>query len=86
MKHGTRTRYNDGCRCEECVEENRQDSVRRRRAREAARVMVDGRPVAVGPEHGKVATYANWGCRCLPCTRANTDRSREARQRRRNTP
>jgi hypothetical protein len=22
--------------------------------------------------HGKVSTYKNWGCRCQPCTKANT--------------
>jgi hypothetical protein len=38
------------------------------------RELIDGRLVAPrAPEHhGKVGTYKNWGCRCEPCTAANT--------------
>ena len=41
--------------------------------RKAQRVMRDGRwyhPFA--PKHGDRSIYNAWGCRCRPCTRANT--------------
>lgn len=48
---------------------------RNRDARMARRVLVDGRLVAAhlpDEKHGLQTTYGNWGCRCLPCTEANT--------------
>ena len=26
--------------------------------------------------HGRFSTYNNWGCRCRPCKRANSDHSK----------
>lgn len=52
---------------------------RNRAARLARRVRVDGRLVAPLPDekHGTTSAYSNWGCRCLPCTEANTTEWRE---------
>lgn len=79
-RHGTATGYNYfRCRCEKCRVWNRgqkrtvSDADRRRRAR-AERAAV-GLP-AGDPRHGTVYAYREWGCRCAPCTAANTESSR----------
>lgn len=53
----------------------------RRLLRYAQRVPdATGRPIAVrAPRHGDAGVYNNWGCRCVPCTRALTQR-RHARR------
>ncbi len=57
----------------------------RRSHRDDQRELVDGRWVAtqVSPEqHGRPATYNNYGCRCDPCTRAHRAKMREWRENR----
>lgn len=57
------------------------------RVRLAERVVRNGRWYAEGAnQHGKPATYTNWGCRCDPCTDAHRDymqSQREARMQQR---
>lgn len=54
----------------------RQDTDNRLRDRRLAeRVLVDGRLVAAVESwrHGNRDTYGKWGCRCVPCTRAERE-------------
>lgn len=53
--HGTQTRYNSGCRCDDCRRSNRETG----RARQTG----------VAPNHGK-SGYVNYGCRCAVCSEA----------------
>lgn len=47
----------------------------------AARVLIDGRLVAVrAKKHGSAVTCRNHGCQCVPCTVANNDRGKARRQ------
>lgn len=64
---------------------NRVDNAARRRDRRALRIQQDGRWVAPLPPqfHGRVVTYQEWACRCIPCTEANTAAHRAYIQRRR---
>lgn len=57
----------------------------RNAARREARELVDGRWVCVNPlvSHGFESTYINWGCRCTPCTAANSRAQADHRERRR---
>lgn len=74
ITHGAYGYKNALCRCETCVTGHRQLVRDTRAARYAARVPVDGRLVAPGAvRHGAVSTYQNHGCRCLPCTAAQTE-------------
>lgn len=60
-EHGTVSRYNGGCRCDEC--------------REALRLYMaslKGRPA---PSHG-LSGYTNYGCRCDICRAAHSERMR----------
>lgn len=76
-RHGA-ARYNQGCKCEECVLANR-ERTRLTRLRRRARFKVTGKlPDKVG--HGVMA-YINDGCRCNTCTEANRAAGREARRR-----
>lgn len=60
------------------------DRRNRRWEKRNARVLIDGRMVAVGaPIHGVYPTYANWHCRCDPCTIAHRAHMRENRDNRR---
>lgn len=43
--------------------------------RRVARLLTD--PTAA--PHGQPGTYANWGCRCVPCTAANSEAKRARR-------
>lgn len=63
MNHGTRSRYNHGCRCGECREANRVYVEARRRA-------AGMKPMVRSPEHS-VAGYAR-GCRCEVCKEATS--------------
>jgi len=65
------------CWCDSCTakREKIRGRVRKyRKGRLDSRIVVDGRLVApVPPEkHGRASTYTNWGCRCQPCTEAQT--------------
>jgi len=49
----------------------------------ARRRCVDGKMIAVdAPTHGESSIYKNWGCRCTPCTLANTAAEKDLRRRR----
>jgi hypothetical protein len=65
-KHGTYGGYTGGCRCEGCRAANTEYQRRARQLR-----LERGIPAE---KHGKDATYANWACRCLPCTEAHRSR------------
>lgn len=66
--HGTKYRYNRGCRCDECREASRrhQRSLRQKEPR----------------QHGTVSAYINFACRCNPCRKAGSDNNRQYRERR----
>lgn len=66
--HGTRNRYNQGCRCAECTET----------VKLYMRTLI-GRPPR---KHGTKSAYVNYGCRCDPCKRAGAAHNREYRERR----
>jgi hypothetical protein len=70
---GAGTRYQAGCRCDECTRAHNDRIRRRQHERFAARVLVDGCLVAPLPadRHGRGTTYRNHGCRCRPCTDAH---------------
>jgi hypothetical protein len=65
-KHGTSTRYQAGCRCEECTRAWRRYQSKRRKERWAY-TQANGLPSDV--RHSSTA-YSNWGCRCAVCTEA----------------
>ena len=52
--------------------------MRARIKRRAERLATDP---SVEVEHGTVSTYRNWGCRCEPCTAANSAAGRKHGQR-----
>lgn len=56
--------------------------MRSRGDRYRRRVRVDGRWYHPWAPHGTGDGYANWGCRCAPCTGARTDEVRADRARR----
>jgi WhiB family redox-sensing transcriptional regulator len=64
IKHGTRSGYVRGCRCDECSQARR-DYENKRNAE--MRVGARPRPVA---QHGSRSKY-RYGCRCEDCTEAN---------------
>lgn len=72
--HGRPSTYNAGCRCAPCRRATTAYMRQRRQQRMDSRALVDGRLVApvATEKHGHDATYRNWGCRCVPCTEANT--------------
>ncbi len=72
--HGSPAGYRSGCLCDLCLaysarakaQENA--TTRARRARQHQQ-MADGlAPASV--KHGRFSTYREWGCKCVPCTRA----------------
>lgn len=72
--------YEDGCRCDGCRGTHRRRSRKRKLERFDERVEINGRLVAVNAfMHGHKSTYANWGCRCEPCTEANAEYLRQWR-------
>jgi hypothetical protein len=75
--HLNGTRYNQGCRCDDCIEANRR-RMRRRRAQMKADFLA-GR---VSPPHGRRSTYINYGCRCRECTAAHSEACRRYYQER----
>jgi hypothetical protein len=74
---GTHASYHRGCRCKPCTEANR-IYYRGCRAKMVERLKAD--PTLA--EHGKAATYANWGCRCDPCKAAQSAANRQQAERR----
>jgi hypothetical protein len=57
-KHGTRSRYNRGCSCDDCRRANREESRK-----------LKGR---TPPRHGH-SGYVNYGCRCDVCRKGHSD-------------
>ena len=81
--HGTRGRYNSGCRCDECRGAERESAIRLRREKQELLVEIDGRMVAAHlpkEKHGRPGTYDYYGCRCRPCTDAQLESSAEWRK------
>lgn len=64
--HGDYRTYAKGCRCDDCREAQRKRCAEMRadRAKDPSRADRAG--------HGKSSTYKNYGCRCAPCSKANT--------------
>jgi hypothetical protein len=63
--------YDQGCRCDECVQAHN-DHHRELRARRA-----QGRPEDnPNLKHGTRSTYGNHGCRCSACFQAQADWNR----------
>jgi len=79
MEHGTRGKYNKGCRCEPCAQANRTYSAKhKRRQTQAIREMLQ--PISQGPtQHGTWSSYSK-GCRCIRCAEAQRE-NRRNRQR-----
>ena len=73
-RHGVRSSYDYGCRCELCTRANTEAVMRYRRARGM-------QPQKYGRECGLIATY-NAGCRCDECRRAARQKARQHRRRR----
>lgn len=81
--HGTITGYNrHRCRQPACRAAARAATAEARQRRLALRVERGGRSYAERDTngnplpHGDASTYQNWGCRCEPCTAANTSKGR----------
>ena len=66
--HGTRHRYNQGCRCPECTE--------------VIREYMRGLKKKEAPHHGTASGYMNYGCRCDRCKQAGSIANRINRERR----
>lgn len=75
--------YSGGCRCKHCRKANTEYNLELRQAKAKARVLIDGHLTAPVAEdrHGLNSTYVNWMCRCLPCTDAAIEASRDRRRR-----
>lgn len=78
--HGSPAGYRSGCLCDLCqtyptrAKARENAATRARRARQHQQ-MADGlAPASV--KHGRFSTYREWGCRCIPCTRAATKAGR----------
>lgn len=70
MRHGTRSMYLAGCRCEPC-KAAQAAYMREKREQRGANLAADD------PRHGKKGTYDYYGCRCQACTKANTEAVKE---------
>ncbi|MFE9448361.1 hypothetical protein [Streptomyces sp. NPDC006739] len=67
--HGHPARYAQGCRCPECRAANAD------RCRGLQERRVADPEAADRAGHGNASTYQNYGCRCRPCTEANSAKS-----------
>lgn len=70
--HGTRTKYNQGCRCITCTRANAR-YMRQYRGKEGD-----------GLKHGVRWTYQHYHCRCEACKDANNEYARQQYQKRKN--
>lgn len=73
-RHETGTAYNRGCRCDKCLQTNRDRCNRSRWVRIALRQKLKK---VLPVDHGIYGTYTNWGCRCNVCKRKNTDKCKQ---------
>lgn len=64
-KHGTRSTWWRGCKCDVCREGMRAEN-KRRKAERIERF----RAGLLNPVHGSTSTYCNYDCRCEPCRAA----------------
>lgn len=71
-EHGTRSRYNQGCRCDGCRQANNDYTRRWSRARHGWKAQKYGKT----PTHGTIYCYNN-GCRRPECRAAHAVRHRE---------
>lgn len=67
LVHATGHAYNNGCRCDPCIEFHNDRCSAMRYDRETREPPADA--------HGKATTYSNWRCRCKPCIAANSAKS-----------
>lgn len=80
--HEPRSRYEQGCRCEECCAYSRGKKQRIRDTHRAERVHgIDGRPVHPRAPHGTIGGYDNWICRCPDCTSCAAEKTANHRER-----
>ena len=68
MKHGGSNAYDQGCRCDVCVDAWN-DRHRELRARRTQRRPDDNANL----DHGTRSTYVNHGCRCNACVDAHSE-------------
>lgn len=68
--------YNRGCRCEECVQANRQRTIT---YKERNRIWLDADGVSQRPGllHGTITAYGAFSCRCVPCRGAQAKANRD---------
>ena len=71
-RHGTRSRYNYGCRCDEC----RTAATNQHREYLESVVLTPD-----DPRHGTANAYRNYRCRCAPCKAAGAEANRIGRSR-----
>jgi hypothetical protein len=67
-EHGSGSLYRQGCRCKKCRVAHTARTIRRT----AERTRLLAADPSLAP-HGRASTYRNWGCRCRPCTTANSE-------------
>lgn len=77
VEHGKWETWVKGCRCRECVNEARRRSSKGKAKARRGRGLPPN-----DPRHGTATGYRYHGCRCGPCTAANTEAARESYQRR----
>lgn len=68
-EHGDARKYAQGCRCDDC----RAAHAERHRGQQRRRMSDPEAADRAG--HGNASTYQNYGCRCRPCTEANSAKS-----------
>lgn len=68
LRHGRKSAYNKGCRCDDCTEANTL-------AARARRLVV--RLDANDFRHGTLNGYCNYSCRCAACTAVHNERMRQ---------
>lgn len=69
VRHGTTTKYVQGCSCAKCRKAWAAYTLQLRHERAKL-------PTRVIPNHGSASTYANWACRCRKCKDAHNARMR----------